>query len=233
MSRARRHKGPREEDSQLAAVPSHPSIRSSDQDARVQAPGSPDDLGQSILNVLRAAHEEAAQIVSAAEADARAIRESVERETSDLRGRVESEMQESRQQLTVLRDEAEHYANERRLEADLEASRIRAEAEAEVSRRKEELDAATRKLEEQGRRRQELIDASRALEDWLSGTVSTLREVVAKLETVMKPPPAELDQTLLQEVQSAADEVDRSAVDVRGALPTRPDADEWVPLDDE
>lgn len=255
MSGTRRHTGPGAEEPKPAAArektgSSPPPGRSSDAESDEQGPASPDDLGSSILNVLRAAQEEAGRLVSAAEADAQAIRENAETERSELRGQLESEMEDRRQQLTVLRNEAEGYAEERRREADLEASRIRAEAEAEVSARREELDAATGKLEELGLRRQELVHASRALEDWLSATVGTLREVVAKLEKVLEAPPAALDETLLQEAQSVVDEASPSGVDIREALTTRAgteqptadrpeplvkpaDADDWVPLDSE
>jgi hypothetical protein len=50
----------------------------------------------------------------------------------------------------------------------------------------------------------ELIDASRAVEAWLSGTVGTFRDVVAKLEKVLEAPPAELEEALLQEAQAVA-----------------------------
>jgi len=247
-----------------------PDLLSSAGDPQTPWLGALDDLGPRILNVLRAAQDEAAQLVAAAQDEAaqlvaaaqdeaaqlvaaaqdeaQAIRENAEAETAELRDRLESEMRDRRRQLTVLRNEADRYADEHRREADLDASRIRAEAEAEVMARRKELDVAKGKLEEEGQRRQELIDASRAVEHWLSGTVSTLREVVAKLETVLEAPPAELDQTLLQEAQSVGEDVDRSGINIRKAftphaeteqpmpdrgelLVKRADADDWTPLD--
>jgi ribonucrease Y len=191
------------------ATSASPEIRSSEEESQTPGLGTLDDLGASILNLLHTAQEDAAQLVVAAKGEAQAIRENAEKETSELRDRLESEMQDRRQQLTVLRAEADSYAEDRRGEADREASRIRADVEAEVIALRREADATTRKLEEAERRRQELIDASRALEDWLSGTISTFQEVVEKLGKVLQAPPAELDETLLQEAQSVADGVDR------------------------
>jgi hypothetical protein len=214
VSGIRRDEGFEERGSHLTAAeqnatPSSPDTLSPEGDGQTPGLEAFDDFGERIVNLLRSVKEEAAQLVAAAEGEAQAIRESAKTETSELRDRLESEMRDKRQQLSVLKDEADRYAEERRAEADREVNRIRADVEAEATRRRKEVDAATRTLEEVERRRWELIDASRPLEDWLSGTVSTLQEVIAKLGKILQARPAELDDTLLQEAQSVADEVDQ------------------------
>jgi hypothetical protein len=165
--------------------------------AAAEATISYDRLGQSIANMLRAAENEATQLLAAARAEAQAIRDEAEKETQDARAGFEGEMAARREETTRLRNDAERFADEKRREADREAGQIRTEAQAQARQHLQEGKAAKQRLEAEGRmRQQELAEASRLVEERLPGALTACREVVGQLEELVGERPAQLHETL-------------------------------------
>ena len=176
-------------------------------DAGAQPPASYDDLGQTIANMLRAAENEAAQVLDSARAEAQAVRDKAEREVEGARASLERELTERHQEATRLREDAERYAKERRSDIEREAGQIRTEAQAQARKHRQEGKAAKQRLVAEGRKRQEeLAEASRLVEERFRGALTACREVVGQLEELVGERPAQLQEALHQEAHELAEE---------------------------
>ena len=156
------------------------------------------ELGPTTANVHGTVEREAAQVLSAAQADAPATRETAESEARAQRPAFDGDTAGRRWHLTQNREEVDRYAEELRREADAEEQRLREECEAVKLRLEEEVRA----------RRQELVRASRVLDDHLRLALSGVQGVVAELQDLLAEQPPELEEELLREVQDVTGEVE-------------------------
>jgi hypothetical protein len=189
-----------------------------------------EELGQTVAEILRSAHETAVQMIAAAREQAQSIRESAQVHASDAFAQLDAEIAEQRSEFASIRADADRYAEDRRRAADFEAGRIRSDAEKEAHELRQVGEANCRSFEAEGlARRGALMDASSSAETRLRQTLATCRDVAGEVDRILKHGKLELREDLEQTLDVLAEDLTASASSPNSGARTRASSREFRP----
>jgi len=139
-------------------------------------------------SVLQAAEEAAARIQEEARQDAERVLGEAQQEASEHADAARKHASSSRAEAERLRSEAEEWIAQARAAAERDAADRRADAESEARRILSAAESQVEALGKETERRQQALRTDISLaEDRLRQLVSGLREVAARLDTLLSP----------------------------------------------